>query len=252
MSSIFEQQYKTLLNETLKQGELCENRTGVKTYKQFNKCLNIDLKEGFPILTGKKLFFKKALAEFKWIYEGRTDLDFLHKHNIFWWDDFAKNNSLGKVYGYQIRRFNGLFNQIDYVVNEIKNNSRRALITLWNPTDLKEQVLPCCYTQFNFVRVNDKLNMTMHFRSSDLFLGLPYDIIVGALFLKTIADECNLTPSILGLNLADAHIYESHTSQVIEYNKENIYKLPTLQGKYENYSLLNYNHNKFIKAELIK
>ena len=102
------------------------------------------------------------------------------------------------------------------------------------------------------MRVNDKLNMTMHFRSSDLFLGLPYDIIVGALFLKTIADECNLTPSILGLNLADAHIYESHTSQVIEYNKANIYKLPTLQGKYENYSLLNYKHNKFIKAELIK
>ena len=93
----------------------------------------------------QKVIFKKALAEFKWIYEGRTDLEFLHKHNIFWWDDFATNNSLGKVYGYQIKHFNGLFNQIDYVINEIKNNSRRALITLWNPTDLKDQALPRCY-----------------------------------------------------------------------------------------------------------
>ena len=92
----------------------------------------------------------------------------------------------------------------------------------------------------------------MHFRSSDLFLGLPYDIIVGALFLKTIADECGLIPSTLGLNLADAHIYESHQAQVIEYNKADTYKLPSLDGSYNNYSLLNYNHNKFIKAELIK
>ena len=100
----------------------------------------------------------------------------------------------------------------------------------------------CCWRyrpcrQFNFVRVNNKLNMTMHFRSSDLFLGLPYDIIVGALFLKTIADRCGLIPSTLGLNLADAHIYESHTSQVIKYISAETFKLPTLQGKYDAYSL---------------
>lgn len=250
--SNFEQHYKTLLKETLQNGELCNNRTNVKTYKQFNKSLNINLQQGFPVLTGKKLFFEKALAEFKWIYEGRTDLNFLHKHNIFWWDDFAVDNSLGKVYGYQIKHFNGLFNQIDYVINEIKNNSRRALITLWNPSDLQDQALPCCYTQFNFVRSNDKLNMTMHFRSSDLFLGLPYDIIVGALFLKTIADKCELMPSILGLNLADAHIYQSHKKQVLEYILADTYNLPILQGKYDNYNLKEYKHNKFIKAELIK
>tara|TARA_R110002124_G_scaffold34777_3_gene113729 strand:+ start:1188 stop:1952 length:765 start_codon:yes stop_codon:yes gene_type:complete len=252
MSSTFEQEYKLLLQETLFNGELCSNRTDVKTYKQFNKSLNINLQDGFPILTGKKLFFDKALAEFKWIYEGRTDLEFLHKHNIFWWDDFAKNNKLGKVYGYQIKQFNGIFNQIEYVIKEIQNNSRRALITLWNPTDLKDQALPCCYTQFNFVRVNNKLNMTMHFRSSDLFLGLPYDIIVGALFLKTIADKCGLIASTLGLNLADAHIYECHQPQVIEYISAETFDLSVLQGKYEDYNLKEYKHNKFIKAELIK
>lgn len=251
-NNIFEQEYKVLLMQTLLKGELCSNRTDIKTFKQFNKTLNIDLKYGFPIITGKKIFFEKALAEFKWIYEGRTDLEYLHNNNIYWWDDFAINNKLGKVYGYQIKKFNNIFNQIDYAISEINNNSRRSIITLWNPTDLKDQALPCCYTQFNFVRSNDKLNMTMHFRSSDLFLGLPYDIIVGALFLITIAKKCNLQPNMLGLNLADAHIYENHQEQVIEYNKRPNYILPNLIGSYENYSLENYKCGKFIKAELVK
>lgn len=249
MNNIFEQQYKVLLMETLLSGSVCKNRTGVNTYKKFNQTLNINLEYGFPIVTGKKIFFDKALAEFNWMYQGKTDLDFLHKNNIKWWDDFAINGKLGKVYGYQIKHFNGVFNQIDYVIKEIKNNTRRAIITLWNPTDLKEQALPCCYTQFNFVRDNNKLNMVMHFRSSDLFLGLPYDIIVGALFLITIAKECGLSPSILGLNLADAHIYENHKEQVIAYNKKPVYLLPKLT---KNYNLINYNCGSLIKVPLVK
>jgi thymidylate synthase len=248
MNNIFEQQYKVLLMETLLNGSLSNNRTAVKTYKKFNQTLNIDLKQGFPIITGKKIFFNKALAEFNWIYQGRTDLNFLHKHNVKWWDDFATDGQLGKVYGYQIKHFNGVFNQIDYVIKQIKDNSRRAIITLWNPTDLKDQSLPCCYTQFNFVRDNNKLNMVMHFRSSDLFLGLPYDIIVGALFLIAIAKECNLQPSMLGLNLADAHIYENHKEQVIAYNEKIIYNLPELT---EDYKLVNYKCGDLIKAKLV-
>ncbi len=248
----FELQYKHLLKSVYNNGFLTANRTGVKTYKLFNQSLNINLKEGFPIVTGKKIFFKKSLGEFKWIYEGKTSLEYLHKHNIFWWDDFAKNNKLGKVYGYQIKKFNGVFNQIEYAIKEIKNNSRRAIITLWNPTDLKDQALPCCYTQFNFVRCNNNLNMVMHFRSSDLFLGLPYDIIVGALFLITVANKCKLSANQLGLNLADAHIYETHNKQVNEYLNSKIYNLPVLQGKYENYNLKEYKHGKFIKAYLVK
>jgi len=252
ISNIFEQQYKVLLMDVLLNGSLNNNRTGVNTFKQFNRSLNINLQYGFPILTGKKIFFEKALAEFKWIYEGKTDLQYLNDNNIKWWNNFAVDGKLGKVYGYQIKSFNGVFNQIDYVKNEILNNSRRAIITLWNPCDLKEQALPCCYTQFNFVRDNDKLNMAMHFRSSDMFLGLPYDIIVGALFLHTIAKDCNLIPNILGLNLADAHIYETHKEQVIEYNNLPMYVLPTLNGDYDNYTLNNYKSNKFIKAKLIE
>jgi|TARA_R100000084_G_scaffold55365_1_gene23273 thymidylate synthase len=252
MSPGFENTYKNLLKECISEGVICKNRTGVDTYKLFNKSINIDLSKGFPIVTGKKIFFKKALAEFKWIYEGKTDLKFLHDNNIYWWDDFAIKGKLGKVYGYQISSFNGIFNQIEYVIKEIKNNSRRAVITLWNPTDLKDQSLPCCYTQFNFVRQNDNLNMVMTFRSSDLFLGLPYDIIVGALFLITIAKKLGLNPLTLGLNLADAHIYKSHIPAVNKYLMSKMYALPKIKGSYKDYSLCNYKHGEYIKADLIK
>jgi thymidylate synthase len=251
MNSSFENDYKKLLIDCLRNGELTKNRTAIKTKQLFNQTLNINLQQGFPVVTSKKIFFKKALAEFKWIYEGRTDLQYLHKHKIFWWDDFAKNNNLGKVYGYQVKKFNGIFDQIEYAINEIKNNSRRALITLWNPTDLQDQALPCCYTQFNFMRSNGKLNMAVNFRSSDLFLGLPYDIIVCALFLNTIAKETGLQPNMLGLNLINAHIYENHNEAVNEYLNAVNHKLPILKGNYNEYRLDNYKHEQYIKAELV-
>jgi thymidylate synthase len=251
-NSTFEHDYKNLLLDTLSNGELESNRTSVKTYKTFNRQLNIDLQKGFPILTSKRVSFEKGLGEFKWIYEGRTDLEFLHEYNVKWWDGFLKDGSLGKTYGYQVRSFNGVFDQVEYVINEINNNSRRAIITLWNPSDLNDQPLPCCYTSFNFVRIGNKLNMVMNFRSSDLFLGLPYDIIVGSLFLTKIAEECNLIPSMLGLNLADAHIYESHRSQTLEYCNSKVYSLPTLYKENNEYTLTEYESNGWIKAPLIK
>jgi len=251
-SNIFENDYKHLLMECLLTGSLEENRTGVKAYKLFNKSITIDLEKGFPIITAKRINFNFGLHEFLWIYNGRTDLAYLNKHGIKWWDGFAKNGKLGKVYGYQLRKFNGDFDQVEYVINEIKNNSRRAVITLWNPSDLKQQALPCCYTHFNFVRVGSKLSMSMEFRSSDMFLGLPYDIIVGALLLTTIAEECGLIPSKLGVNLKDAHIYENHKQQVIDYNNTENHVLPRLKGNIKKYELENYTHGKYIKAELNK
>jgi thymidylate synthase len=251
MSNIFETEYKQLLMRCFLKGEIIKNRTAVETYALFNQNINIDLQYGFPIVTGKKIFFDKALHEFKWIYEGRVDLDYLNKNNINWWNNFAKNGKLGKIYGYQIRKFNGVFDQVKYVINEINNNSRRAVITLWNPTDLKEQALPCCYTQLNFVRINNKLNMSINFRSSDLFLGLPYDIIFAALFLYTVANECNLAPANLGLNIANAHIYINHKKAVQEYYRKPMYNLPELKGTYNNYELKNYKSGELIKAKLV-
>ena len=250
-NSLFELNYKQLLMRCLLKGQLCNNRTKEKAFKLFNQSFNIDINKGFPILTGKKIFFNKALTEFKWIFEGRTDLKYLQDNDVNWWNVFAKKNKLGKIYGYQLRNFNGVFDQVDYVINEINNNSRRALITLWNPTELKEQALPCCYTQLNFVKINNYLNMSINFRSSDLFLGLPYDIIFAALFLHTIANRCKLIPYKLGINIADAHIYESHEKNVLLYYKATNYTLPTLKGNYNNYYLENYKHGKYLKSKLI-
>lgn len=248
MKNKFEKQYKKLLSKCLTKGNITNNRTGVDTYKLFNQSLNIDLSKGFPIVTGKKIFFDKGLAEFEWIYNGKTDLEFLHRNNIYWWDDFImEDNTLGKTYGHQVRNFSSSFDQVKYCINEINNNSRRAIITLWNPCDLEEQALPCCYTQFNFVKVNNELNMTMSFRSSDMFLGLPYDIIVGALFLISIAKETNLTPRVLGINISDAHIYINHREQVKEYLSNSTYKLPILQDN----KLVNYKSNKYIKTKIV-
>lgn len=245
--SKFEINYKDLLKTILKKGVITSNRTGVDTQKLFNQSINIDLQEGFPILTGKKVFFNKGLAEFKWIYEGKTDIKYLNDRNVKWWNGYNQEN-LGRVYGYQIRSFNGIFDQVKYVIKEINNNTRRAIITLWNPCDLDKQAIPCCYTQFNFVRTDNALNMVMHFRSSDVFLGLPYDIIVGALFLYNIAKETNLKPGILGLNLADAHIYNNQINSVMQYLDNEIHELPELQGNYNNYILTDYITNKFIKT----
>ncbi len=247
----FEKKYKKLLKSIFIKGEETSNRTLINTYVLFNKNLKIDLTEGFPIITGKKIFFEKALAEFKWMFKGKTDLSYLHKHKVFWWDEFAKDNNLGKVYGYQIKKYNGLFDQIKYVIKEINNNSRRAIINLWNPCDLRDQALPCCFTQLDFVRINHKLNLSIHFRSSDVFLGLPYDIIVGALFLITIAEKCNLQYNYLALNLSNAHMYVNHTNPVKKYLNNKIYNLPTLKGNYDNYNLINYKSNEYLKADLV-
>ena len=245
----FETNYKKLLANILHNGELTSNRTNVKTLSLFNEVLNINLNEGFPIITGKKIFFKKALAEFKWMFEGRTDIEYLNNRNVKWWNMYGKN--LGPIYGHQLRKFNNKYDQIKYAINEINNNSRRAVINLWNIEDLKKQVLPCCFTQLNFVRINNKLNLSVHFRSSDTFLGLPYDIIVLGLFLITIANETKLTPNTLGINLANAHIYTNQIDHVTTYLSNKTYSLPFIKGDYNNYELINYISNKFIKTEYV-
>jgi thymidylate synthase len=250
--SDFEYKYKWLLSEVLEHGVNSENRTGIATKKLFNQNIEINLNKGFPVVTGKKIFWEKALAEFYWIYSGRTDLEYLHAHNIFWWDNFAVENKLGKIYGYQIRNFNGHVDQIKYAIKEIKKGSRRAIITLWNPSELDAQALPCCYTLLNFVEAGGDLNLIIHFRSSDLFLGLPYDIIFGALMLKTISEQTGLKSHRLALNLADAHIYECHHEQIVKYLNTETFNLPLLSGSYaKGFILNNYKHGPYIKSKLV-
>lgn len=245
MISNFEKNYRRLLAEIFVNGEELKNRTGVNAITLFNQAMNIDVRQGFPIITGKQIFFDKAVAEFEWMYNGRTDTEFLNERNVKWWNKFAVDGDTGKTYGYQIRRFNGYLDQLERVVEEITSNSRRAIITFWNPCDV--QILPPCYTTFTFVRVGSFLNMQMNIRSSDVFLGLPYDICIGALFLYKIAGECGLIARELGLSLANAHIYVNHLAGVRQYMNQKTYTLPYLVG-YD--SLMGYRSSAFIPATL--
>lgn len=247
--SKFENDYRTLLSEILEEGSRSETRTGVDTFKLFNKSITIDIKQGFPILTGKYIDFAKGLAEYNWIKEGGSTTAYLHKHNIFWWDKFANDRGeLGLIYGPQLRNFAGEFDQLMYVIEEIKANSRRAHISLWNPIDLHKQALPVCYTSMTFMRDGNNLNMSINFRSSDTFLGLPYDIIFASLLLIEVAKFTELKPSLVGISIVDAHIYSNHIEQVNEYLKAKTYKLPTYSHQAK--MLLDYKHSKFIKTIL--
>ena len=145
--SKFEQDYSKLLIRAIDKGVVTTNRTGINAKTLFGEDLIIDIKKGFPILTGKKIFFDKALHEYLWIKDGGTTIKYLNDHDIKWWNSYANaKGELGKVYGWQLRSFNGEEDQLMNAVNEIRNNSRRAHITMWNPSDLPEQALPCCYT----------------------------------------------------------------------------------------------------------
>ena len=235
--SKFEKDYKILLNNVLKHGVRKENRTGVDTLMLFNQCMNIDLSEGFPILTAKKIFFKKGFHEYCWIRDGMHTTNYLNQHDIHWWDQYANNKGdLGKVYGYQLRNFGGSFDQLDYIYKELRMNTRRAVFSLWNPTELNEMALPPCYVSGTFVRENNKLHLSIKFRSSDLFLGLPYDIIFGALLLHDVAKFVELEVGLLGLQLDDAHIYENHIEGVEKYLNRPINTLPKLNDKHNDIS----------------
>jgi len=248
--SKFENDYKDLIVKILSKGSLEENRTNSKTMTLFGEHLKVDMRKGLlPIVTGKKIFFKKAYHEYCWIIGGGTTTKYLNDNNIKWWNQYAdKNGSLGKTYGYQLNNFNGEINQVSYVLKELRLNSRRAHITMWNPSELNETVLPCCYTGFTFVIIGNELNLSMQFRSSDVFLGLPYDIIFGSLFLKEVAEILNFKTGFIKFNLENAHIYENNIDAANLYLKTKTYDLPAFPIKGD--KLENYKHGDYIYAPL--
>lgn len=252
--SKFEKDYKKLIKHVSCNGVLTKTRTNVDAIACFNKSLTIDLNEGFPIITGRKIFFDKAYHEYVWIKEGLTTLTYLHQHDILWWDSYAdKNGSLGKTYGYQLRNFNDEIDQLDYVHRRIREQSRQGHVTFWNPSDITKTMLPPCFTGMTFQVQGKKLNMSAQFRSSDLMLGLPYDIIMMALFLTEIAEFNELQPNLLGIQITDAHIYVNHDWQSSKYINSQMYKLPFLCKKSEGgYFLSDYNHGPHIEIPLNK
>ena len=262
-------EYRGLLSGVLHGGAQKEDRTNTGTQSVYGRVLRHDMVAGFPLLTAKKIYFNHAVTELLWILQGRTDLAYLHKYGVTYWDDnYNKSNrkdgTLGSVYGQQLRNFNG-FDQLKHILFEIKENpsSRRIMASLWNPGDMSNMALPPCHYGFQ-VYINDgKLSLSWNQRSVDIFLGLPYDIAMYGLLLLMLAKGNGYEPGQLIAFMGDCHIYNNHIEQAKEYLNRRDLILPNvklLKGLQYNEKIVvplhkdiileNYNSNIPIKAPL--
>ena len=254
MEHRYEPQYKALLWKCLAEGVHRDDRTGVGCKSIFNASLKIYISKDFPILTGRKMFQKTFDTEFEWFINGETNIQRFRDANVKIWDAWADDNGdLGPVYGHQMRNFND--QNIDQMQMLIKNliadpDSRRHIISLWNPAQLDQMRLPPCYLYFQFFVNNGKLNMFVVQRSGDLFLGIPYDIALFTKILLYVAEKVNLKANLLEVQIVDAHIYDNQHDAIHKYFEQERFDQP--EYIYENgaLTLLNYKHGPVISAKV--
>jgi thymidylate synthase len=250
----YEDQYKALLWECFFKGTDRNDRTGVGCKSIFNASLKIDVSKYFPIITGRKMFQKTFDTEFEWFMNGETNIQRFRDAGVKIWDAWAdENGDLGPVYGHQMRNFNS--QNIDQMQMLIKNliedpDSRRHIISLWNPAQLDEMRLPPCYLYFQFFVEGNKLNMFVVQRSGDLFLGIPYDIALFTKILLYVSEKVNLKANLLEVSIIDAHIYNNQHEAIREYHKQGIFQAPKYNYKNGALSLINYNHGPVITAKV--
>ncbi|HEY9775039.1 MAG TPA: thymidylate synthase [Planktothrix sp.] len=265
-------QYLDLVRQILDQGEAREDRTGTGTIALFGMQAKYDLREGFPLLTTKKVKFEGILRELLWFLKGSTNInDELTQHTPIWdaWAD--EDGELGPIYGYQWRNWpkytlddktgtyqKGHIDQIQQAIDQIKNNpqSRRIIVSAWNVADIDKMALPPCHMMFHFfVSKSGRLDCQLYQRSADMALGVPFNIASYALLMMMVAKECNLTPGIFTHTLGDAHIYLNHLEGLKTQLQRTPGPLPTVEIadkplfdlKYEDFKLINYSHQGFIK-----
>ena len=264
-------EYLDLVHHVLENGILKENRTGTDTKMVFGYHYKINLANGFPLLTTKKVFFNSVLRELLWYLSGETHIRNLRNHTKIWdpWTSQEKNWEIGKMYGYQWVNWEkftkndnesyskSTINQIEETIKLIKHNpnSRRMVVTAWNPAVLDEIALPSCHAFFIFNVTNNKLNCHLTQRSGDIALGIPFNIACYALLTYMIAKETKLEVGEFSHYINDAHIYVDHIDGLKEQLKRTPKPLPELiikdvpfwDLKFEDFELLNYNPEGVIK-----
>jgi len=260
-------QYLDLLEIVLKNGVEKRDRTGTGTLSVFGHQARYDLTNGFPLLTTKKLFVKAIVYELLWFLRGDTNVRWLQEKGITIWDEWAdENGELGPVYGRQWRSWpaadGGTIDQIANLVRDIRANpdSRRLIVTAWNPSDVPKMALPPCHCLFQFYVANGKLSCQLYQRSADIFLGVPFNIASYALLTMMLAQVTGLQPGEFVHTLGDAHLYLNHLDQAREQLTRKPYALPTMRlnpavknifdFKYEDFKLENYQAHPTIKAEI--
>jgi thymidylate synthase len=251
--------YLALLQHVLDHGERRTDRTGTGTISLFGAQSRYDLREGFPLVTTKKVLFPAVVRELLWFLRGSTNINEDLKQHTPIWDAWAdETGELGPIYGYQWRNWGGTgIDQIQIAIDTIKRDptSRRIIVSAWNVADLPKMKLPPCHAFFQFYVQDTFLDCQLYQRSADLALGVPFNIASYALLMSMVAQECNLVPRHFVHTLGDAHIYLNHVEGVkIQLGREPhplpklvLANKPTLEMTFEDIKLEGYAHHPFIK-----
>lgn len=218
-----EQPYLDLMRTVLEHGVDRNDRTGVGTRSVFGHQMRFDLSRGFPLITTKKLHLRSIIHELLWFLKGDTNIAYLQQNGVRIWDEWAdEHGSLGPVYGYQWRSWpdpkGGSVDQIANVLKQIRTTpqSRRLIVSAWNPAQVDEMKLPPCHCLFQFYVANGRLSCQLYQRSADIFLGVPFNIASYALLLAMVAQVTGLEPGEFIHTLGDAHLYSNHFEQAKE------------------------------------
>jgi thymidylate synthase len=259
------EQYHNLLRHILKNGVRKADRTGTGTLSCFGYQMRFNLAEGFPLLTTKKLHVKSIIHELLWFLQGDTNIKYLQDNGVKIWDEWADaQGNLGPVYGYQWRNWptpsGGHIDQIAKLVEMIKRSpdSRRLIVTAWNPADVDRMALPPCHCLFQFFVADGKLSCQLYQRSADTFLGVPFNIASYALLTLIVAQVCGLQPGEFVHSFGDVHLYLNHIEQAELQLTREPRALPVMKidpsvmdifaFRFEHFELLDYNPHPHIKA----
>jgi thymidylate synthase len=260
-------QYHDLLRLVLDHGQPRDDRTGTGTLSIFGAQARFDLRENFPLLTTKKLHLKSIIHELLWFLRGDTNIRYLHEHGVRIWDEWAnENGDLGRVYGAQWRDWRGengvRVDQIDAVIAQINSNpqSRRLIVSAWNPAEIDKMALPPCHVLFQFYVQDGELSCQLYQRSADLFLGVPFNIASYSLFTLMVAQVCDLKPGEFIHTFGDLHLYRNHLEQARAQLSRELRPLPRMQlnpaiknirdFRFEDFQLVDYDPHPAIKAPI--
>ena len=261
------QEYHQLLRLVLEKGHSKDDRTGTGTISYFGAQVRFDLRQGFPLITTKRVHFKSVVYELLWFLRGETNIRFLTDNDVTIWDEWAdEKGDLGRVYGAQWRSWRAAdgksVDQIARVVEMIRTNpdSRRLIVSAWNPGELNEMALPPCHALFQFYVLEGQLSCQLYQRSADLFLGVPFNIASYALLTLMVAQVTALAPGDFVLTLGDAHLYLNHLDQAREQLARAPRAFPRMKlnpavadlfgFRYEDFALEGYEPHPAIKAPI--
>jgi thymidylate synthase len=260
-------QYLSLMQDILDTGVQKTDRTGTGTKSVFGRQLRFDLSEGFPLVTTKKLHLRSIIYELLWFLRGDTNIKYLKDNGVSIWDEWAdENGDLGPVYGSQWRSWPAPdgrhIDQIASVLNQIKTkpDSRRHIVSAWNPAEVDSMALPPCHALFQFYVADGKLSCQLYQRSADYFLGVPFNIASYALLTHMVAQQCNLTPGDFVWTGGDVHLYNNHFEQArLQLSREPL-PIPRLDIRtkpatlfdyqFEDFEIVNYQCHPSIKAPI--